>query len=52
LKARADMIVDQLNDINTAMRAAYFETDENVKKEKFEKVRNEVLPNHLGILNN
>jgi hypothetical protein len=42
------MVVDQLNDINTALRGAYLEPNENIKKEKLEKFKNEVLPHNLG----
>ena len=50
-KARVDMAIDQLLDLGNEFRSANYETDENLKKTKFQKFENEALPKHLNVLN-
>ena len=50
-KARADMVVDQLNDLFTQYsQAMYYETDEVRKKEKIEKLYAETFPSNFEML--
>jgi len=50
-KARADQVVDQLNDLFTQYAmAVFYETDETKKKEKIEKLYAETFPTNLEYL--
>ena len=51
-KALADMVVDQLADLQGLFRVANYEPNEEIKKEKMEKFEKEGLPNHFGVLEN